>query len=110
VSAVAEGADVVVHYNSSRDGAEPTAERVRSHGRDPTIVQADIRRWDDVRALDDSAFEVTGGVDLLVNNVGDIANNVGASGSSRWLRCGAPRRPTSSPRPLSSSRHPRLAT
>ncbi len=71
--AAAEGANVIVHYKSSRDGAETTAERVRAYGREAVVVQADLRSWEDVRTLADEAFAVSGGVDALINNVGDIA-------------------------------------
>lgn len=37
-----EGADVVVHYNSDRQGAEKTADAVRQHGRQVEILQADL--------------------------------------------------------------------
>ncbi|MFE7272590.1 SDR family NAD(P)-dependent oxidoreductase [Streptomyces sp. NPDC057623] len=72
--AAREGADVAVHYNSSKAGAESTAERVRAHGREAVIIQADISTWDGVRSLTEQAFEQFGVVDVLVNNVGDVAS------------------------------------
>ena len=36
------GADIVIH-DIKADGAEETAEMVRTHGRDATVVVADIR-------------------------------------------------------------------
>jgi 3-oxoacyl-[acyl-carrier protein] reductase len=70
VRAALEGASrVVVHYRSSRAGAEATAAAVRERGAEATLVQGDISLWDDVRRMADEA----GDVDVLVNNVGDMA-------------------------------------
>jgi NAD(P)-dependent dehydrogenase (short-subunit alcohol dehydrogenase family) len=71
--AAAEGADVIVHYRSSKAGADATAERVRAYGRRAATVQADIGSWDGVRSLADQAFGRFAGIDVLVNNVGDVA-------------------------------------
>jgi 3-oxoacyl-[acyl-carrier protein] reductase len=74
VRAAQEGARVVgVHYRSSKAGAEATAERVRAAGAEAVVLQADIVEWAQVAALADDAFARLGGVDVLVNNVGDVA-------------------------------------
>ncbi len=74
VRAAQEGARAVaVHYRSSAAGAERTAERVRAEGAQAVLLQADIVEWAQVAALADAAFDQLGGVDVLVNNVGDVA-------------------------------------
>jgi 3-oxoacyl-[acyl-carrier protein] reductase len=73
VRAAAEGADVAVHYRSSRAGAEKTAARVRDHGRQAILVQADITAWPNVRALAAQVWEQFGRLDVAINNVGDVA-------------------------------------
>jgi NAD(P)-dependent dehydrogenase (short-subunit alcohol dehydrogenase family) len=74
VRAAQEGARVVgVHYRSSADGAKRTAERVEAEGAQAVLLQADIVEWAQVAAMADAAFEQLGGVDVLVNNVGDVA-------------------------------------
>lgn len=74
VRAALEGARAVaVHYRSSKTGAERTAGRVADAGSVPFLVQADISSWDQVRALADECFAAVDGVDVLVNNVGDVA-------------------------------------
>ena len=74
VRAAQEGARAVgVHYRSSVDGAKRTAERVAAEGSSPVLLQADIMNWGQVKALADAAFEQLGDVDVLVNNVGDVA-------------------------------------
>ena len=44
VRAAQEGAQVVVHYNRSREGAEQTAKRIEQAGSRAALVQADITR------------------------------------------------------------------
>ena len=74
VRAAQEGARVVgVHYRSSREGAEATAAKVREHGAEAVLLQADIVEWSQVEAMADAAFDQLGGVDVLINNVGDVA-------------------------------------
>jgi NAD(P)-dependent dehydrogenase (short-subunit alcohol dehydrogenase family) len=74
VRAAEEGARVVgVHYRSSAAGAEATAERVRAAGAKAVLLQADIVEWAQVAAMADAAFDQLEGVDVLVNNVGDVA-------------------------------------
>src|SRR2546421_12860882 len=73
--AAAEGANVGVHYNSSKAGADATAEKVRAHGREAVTIQADISTWDGVRSLTQQAFGHFGAIDVLVNNVGDVASD-----------------------------------
>jgi NAD(P)-dependent dehydrogenase (short-subunit alcohol dehydrogenase family) len=79
VRAGEEGANVIVHYRSSAAGAERTADRVRAAGTEALIVQGDITSWDDIRRMADWAFTDVGGVDVLVNNVGDMA-----AGQNSW--------------------------
>lgn len=73
-----EGARVVVHYNRSAAPAEALAEELGGFA-----VQADVTKWADVKRLADEVFERTGGLDVLVNNVGDVAPE---QGSWRELR------------------------
>ena len=79
VRAGEEGANVLVHYRSSAAGAERTAERVRAAGTEALIVQGDITSWDDIKRMAEWAFSEVGGVDVLVNNVGDMA-----AGQNSW--------------------------
>jgi 3-oxoacyl-[acyl-carrier protein] reductase len=68
-----EGANVAVHYAASRDGALEAVSEIRDLGRDAFAVQADLRSWDDIRRLAEEVFGRFGRVDVLVNNVGDVA-------------------------------------
>src|SRR5689334_17574244 len=74
VRAAQEGARTVgVHYRRSVEGAKQTADRVTAAGSTPVLLQADIVDWEQIKAMADAAFERLGGVDVLVNNVGDVA-------------------------------------
>jgi 3-oxoacyl-[acyl-carrier protein] reductase len=75
VRAAQEGARVVVHYNRSRPGAEETAKRIEQAGSEAALVQADITSADQIRRLADEAFAAFGGLDVAVNNVGDVARD-----------------------------------
>jgi 3-oxoacyl-[acyl-carrier protein] reductase len=74
VRAAQEGAQVAVHYNSSAAGAARTVERIEALGGKAFAVQADISRWDDIKAMADTVFSHFGRLDVLVNNVGDVAS------------------------------------
>lgn len=68
-----EGGHLIVHYNSSAGGAEEVAKNVRALGRKALVVQGDISKLADVRRITEAAFSEFGRVDVLVNNVGDMA-------------------------------------
>lgn len=74
VRAAREGAQVAVHFNSSRAGAENTVGRIEEIGGKAFTVQADISSWDAIRAMADVVVARFGGLDVLVNNVGDVAS------------------------------------
>ncbi|HET8976654.1 MAG TPA: SDR family oxidoreductase [Solirubrobacteraceae bacterium] len=80
VRAAQDGAArVLVHYRSSEAGAQRTAERVREAGAEVELVQGDITSWEDIKRMASLAFGDFGGLDVLVNNVGDMA-----SGQASW--------------------------
>ncbi|MGP3769670.1 SDR family NAD(P)-dependent oxidoreductase [Streptomyces sp. SDT5-1] len=73
VRAAQEGADVAVHYRSSRAGAEETAARITELGRKALVVQADIAEHDQIKRLADEVWDHFGRLDVAINNVGDVA-------------------------------------
>ena len=68
-----EGANVVVHYNKSKEAAEQTAEEIRKMGRKVMTVKADITKWDEVKAAVEKVWNEFGPLDILINNAGDVA-------------------------------------
>lgn len=73
VRAAQEGARVGVHYRSSSAGAAETVARIEEMGGQAVLLQADITQWGDIRTMADAAFAAFDGLDILVNNVGDVA-------------------------------------
>jgi glucose 1-dehydrogenase len=65
-----EGADVAVHYNTDRRGAEQTAEAIREHGRKADLFQADFTDPAVAEPLVGNVVERMGGLHILVNNAG----------------------------------------
>lgn len=68
-----EGAHLIIHYNSSAGGAEQTASAVRALGRKALLVHGDISSLADVQRITAQAYAEFENVDVLVNNVGDMA-------------------------------------
>ncbi len=64
----AAGADVVVHYQTSRAGAEAVAKEIKAMQRRAWTLPADLHAPDGAAALMAEAIEKTGGVDVLVNS------------------------------------------
>ena len=69
-----QGADVVLHYAHSGEGAESAAEEIRSMGRRSAVFKADFDRLDEIREMADRAIGFLAAVDCLVNNVGITFN------------------------------------
>jgi NAD(P)-dependent dehydrogenase (short-subunit alcohol dehydrogenase family) len=65
-----EGANVVVNYAHSAEGAEAVANQIKALGRKAITVQADVSRVDQVQAMVVETVGTFGGVDILVNNAG----------------------------------------
>jgi 3-oxoacyl-[acyl-carrier protein] reductase len=73
VRAAQEGARVAVHYRTSAAGAERTVTRIKEVGGEAFTVQADISVHADIQRMAEEVFARFGGLDVLVNNVGDVA-------------------------------------
>lgn len=65
-----QGADVVVSYRSSSQGALEVVEKIRRMGRRAAALQVDLRVVADCRQLVDEAVQFLGGLDGLFNNAG----------------------------------------
>jgi 3-oxoacyl-[acyl-carrier protein] reductase len=66
------GVDVAVLGHTDLAGAEETARRCRALGRRAVVVQADVRRSEEVRRAVDAAVQELGRLDILVNNAGAL--------------------------------------
>ena len=62
------GARVAVHYYANEAAAKDTLERIRKHGSDGFLVQADLARVEDVRRLFADVKQKFGTLDVFVAN------------------------------------------
>jgi 3-oxoacyl-[acyl-carrier protein] reductase len=66
------GASVAAHYFSKKDGADETAVALRELGTNADVIQADLRKLDDVVDLIATVERRFERIDVLVNNAGDL--------------------------------------
>ncbi|HOZ47659.1 MAG TPA: glucose 1-dehydrogenase [Candidatus Hydrogenedentes bacterium] len=69
-----QGADVALHYSHSAAGAQGAVDEILGMGRNSAAFRADFDNVDEVVALGESALDLLGGVDCLVNNAGITFN------------------------------------
>src|SRR5699024_5276690 len=69
-----QGSDVVIHYHSdsTQKDAEETASAVRNLGRKVVVVQSDLTKPQNVKALFEKAKNELGRVDVAVNTAGMV--------------------------------------
>ncbi len=70
------GAHVAVHYHRSEGPAQAVSNDIRQAGGQAFLIQGDISRSRDATAIVDQAAEQLGGLDLLINNAGDMLGRV----------------------------------
>ena len=82
------GHDVAVHYSTSRDGAEQTAEAIRGLGRRAETLQADLLDHELTSTLVSRAAEALGGpLTVLVNNASLFEyDSVASATADSWER------------------------
>lgn len=67
------GADVVFNYRSNRDGAERAAQEASQYGVRAFAIGGDCASPDGVRRLVAETASALGGLEILINNVGEFA-------------------------------------
>lgn len=74
VALAARGADVVVHYHSasSHADAEETARQVQAEGVRALLAQGDLADGDTVSQVFHETMQAFGGVDIIINNAGQV--------------------------------------
>src|SRR5690348_10290246 len=65
-----EGCDVGITWHRDEEGANETAEEVRSHGRRAFVRQSDVSDAADAQRMVSELAGELGGVDVFVNNAG----------------------------------------
>jgi 3-oxoacyl-[acyl-carrier protein] reductase len=66
----ANGAKVVVNYNSSESAAQEVITSIEAAGGQAIAVQADVSKYDDSQSLAKVTLDTFGQIDILVNNAG----------------------------------------
>ena len=69
-----EGADVVLHYAHSGEGAKSAVQEIQAMGRKATAIPANFEKIDEVLGFADCAIQFLSGVDCLINNSGITFN------------------------------------
>jgi 3-oxoacyl-[acyl-carrier protein] reductase len=82
------GADVAVHYASSKDGAEEVTGEIAADGRRAVALQADLTVSGEANGLVAGAVEALGGLDVLVNNAGHLVgrSSVAEMSDEHWAK------------------------
>jgi len=65
-----EGADIVINYNSNKDGAMATSRKIENIGRKCIVIHADVSKEDQAKMLIEESIKEFGNIDILVNNAG----------------------------------------
>ena len=66
----AQGATVLVHYAHSSRGAEEVVAQIKAQGGNAFLVQADLRKPEEVARLVKEARALLGLIDVWINNAG----------------------------------------
>lgn len=66
----ANGAQVVVNYNSSEAAAADVVAQIKENGGEATAIQADVSDFAAAKALVKATIDAYGHIDVLVNNAG----------------------------------------
>jgi 3-oxoacyl-[acyl-carrier protein] reductase len=72
IAAAAEGATVIVHYNTNESGGKETLARIKSAGGNGILLQRDLSRSVQVTKMFDHILAEFKRLDILVNNHGAI--------------------------------------
>jgi 3-oxoacyl-[acyl-carrier protein] reductase len=70
------GADVAVHYNSSKEPAENVLKAVKQTGANAVLLQGDVMDSAQCRRLVDETVKAFGRIDILINNAGALVQRV----------------------------------
>ncbi|WP_150307958.1 SDR family oxidoreductase [Planctomonas psychrotolerans] len=70
VALAAAGMDIGITWYTDSEGAEQTAEEVRSHGRNAVVARLDTTELPQCGDVIDALADELGGLDVLVNNAG----------------------------------------
>ena len=67
-----EGAQVILHYRSSREDAQKTLNEIKKSSPNSFLVSGDLTREDDVKKIFEQIYAKADSVDILINTIGDF--------------------------------------
>lgn len=70
------GADVIIHYNSSKEEALNLANEIEQMGRNVLVVRGDVSDKNQVEEMVSKIKEKFGRIDILINNAGSMIKRV----------------------------------
>ncbi len=70
------GCNICINYNTSKTASEELVNEIISQGGKAIAVQANVGLLDDAKRLVDVAISTYGGLNILVNNAGIVADNL----------------------------------
>jgi 3-oxoacyl-[acyl-carrier protein] reductase len=73
---VKQGCHVVINYNTSAAAAEALVAEIIATGGKAIAVQADVSKLEDAKRLVDATLSTFGGLNIVVNNAGIVADNL----------------------------------
>lgn len=80
-----EGADVVVHYRSSRPEADAVVAAIEGMGRRATALAADLTKVSEIEGLFDQVRNRFGQLDVLVNSAASfVSTDFGSTSEAQW--------------------------
>lgn len=83
----AQGADVAVNYRGSVDQANLVVQEIKNMGRNAIALQADVSKSDEVIRMFNEIKTQWGGLNILVNNAGIVAQNpIEKISEDEWTR------------------------
>ncbi|SNZ02416.1 NAD(P)-dependent dehydrogenase, short-chain alcohol dehydrogenase family [Persephonella hydrogeniphila] len=68
LSLAEEGANIVIHYRSSKEEAEKLLEELRKKNIKAVMIKADLEKSDEIRKLAENSLKEMGRIDVLINN------------------------------------------
>lgn len=69
---IAAGCDLAIHYHTSDEGAQQLVREAEQQSRSAKAFQADLTNEPEVVEMVDAAAQFLGGIDILINNAGDL--------------------------------------
>ncbi|MBI2848066.1 MAG: SDR family NAD(P)-dependent oxidoreductase [Chloroflexi bacterium] len=78
------GAKVVVHYNRSAADADAVAKEINKGPGEAMTYKADVRNYEEIRAMVQATIAKWGRIDVLVNNAGGSKSDIREGGLPAW--------------------------